>query len=471
MKKQHMKLSFYGAAQEVTGTLYLLETEGCRILVDCGIHQGSREEAKKNHEPFPFDAKSIDAVFVTHGHMDHNGRVPLLVKRGFRGPIYCTAPTAEIAEIIWEDIVTLGKYEKKRARKENREPIPPLYEKTDVRDAVEMLKDVSYGKTFGVCGNKVKVTFHDAGHIIGSSFIEFAAEGRTVVLSGDLGNDDMPILKPTARLVKADTLIIESTYGDRLHEDAETRKTVLRDAVASVVEKKGVLMIPAFAIERTQEIILTLHRLAEAGEIPRVPIFLDSPMAIKATHVYEEYPEYYNTKSHKEFMIGHHLFSLPGFVPTKSGDQSRMINDVPAPKIIIAGSGMMTGGRIHHHLTRYLPDQNSILLIVGYQAEKTIGRQLFDGAKTVQIFGREVAVRATVKAVGAWSAHADQKKLLRWVADGEATPGQILVTHGEPAASGALAEKFKEQGIETFIPEPGQTFDLHPIGTTIHPSK
>lgn len=466
-----MKLSFYGAAQEVTGTLYLLETEGCRFLIDCGIHQGSREEAKKNHEPLPFDPKGIDAVFITHGHMDHNGRVPLLVKRGFKGPIYCTSPTAEIAEIIWEDIVSLAKFEKKRAKKENRDPIPPLYAKKDVRDAVDMIKDVSYGSTFSVCGGKVKVTFHDAGHIMGSSFIEFESEEQRLVFSGDLGNDDMPILKPTSRLGKPDTLVIESTYGDRLHEDAETRKTVLRDAVASVVEKKGVLMIPAFAIERTQEIILTLHRLAEAGEIPRVPIFLDSPMAIRATEVYENHPEYYNTKSHKEFMLGHHLFSLPGFLATKSGDQSRMINDVPAPKVIIAGSGMMTGGRIHHHLTRYLPDPNSILLIVGYQAERTIGRQLFDGAEMVEIFGKEIPVRATVKAVGAWSAHADQAKLLRWVSEAEGQPKRILVTHGEPSASAALAEKFQERGIESHIPEPGQTFELHATGATIHPSK
>lgn len=466
-----MKLSFYGAAQEVTGTLYLLETDdGCRMLVDCGIHQGSREEAKKNREPFPFDPKTIDAVFLTHGHMDHNGRVPLLVQRGFQGPIYCTSPTGEIAEIIWEDIVRLGKEEQKRAKREKREALPPIYKQHDVRKAVDMIQDVSYGKTFRVCGNKVEVTFHDAGHILGSAFVEFFADGKRLVFSGDLGNDDMPILKPTHRLGKPDVLVIESTYGDRLHEDAETRTTVLRDAILSVVEKRGVLMIPAFAIERTQEIILTLHRLAEKGEIPRVPIFLDSPMAINATHVYESHPEYYNEKSHKEHQMGHQLFSLPGFVPTKSGDQSRMINEVPAPKVIIAGSGMMTGGRIHHHLVRYLPDPNSILLIVGFQAENTLGRQLFNGAETVEIFNEIVDVRATIKAVGAWSAHADQAKLLRWVKKAEKEPDAILVTHGEVAASTALMEKYREQGIDAFIPEPGQTFEIHQHGVTIHPN-
>ena len=452
-----MKVHFFGAAREVTGTCYLVETGSHKILVDCGVFQGGEGDGERNRLPFPFQPSEIDAVFVTHPHMDHVGRVPQLVRRGYRGPVFCTAPAAELAKLMWKDMLAVMQDEEKRMH------VPPLYDEDDVRKAGDRLQAVEYGRETVICAGAFRAVFHDAGHGLGSAFIEFRAEGRTIIFSGDLGNDDVPILRPTARRPKCDALVIESTYGDRLHENLETRTSVLRDLVKETVAKKGVLMIPTFAIERTQELMLTLHRLAEKKEIPRVPVFLDSPLAIDATHVYEEYTRYFNDKAEGEFLSGHQLFNLPGFVATKTVDMSKKINDVLPPKIILAGSGMMTGGRILHHLVRYLPDPHSTLLIVGYQASGTIGRRLYEGAKLVRIHGQDVHVNATVKSIGAWSAHADQAKLLRWVTEGEGKPEVIFVTHGEENAADTLARKFRRDlRIDAYVPAPGQVFDLHP---------
>ncbi len=452
-----MKLHFFGAAREVTGTCYLLETGTHKILIDCGIFQGEEGDGKRNALPFPFEPGEIDAIFLTHPHMDHVGRVPLLVKRGYRGPIFSTFPTAELSKLLWNDMLSVMRDSEKRDR------VPALYEEEDVETAGSRLTPVEYESTAEICAGAIKATFHDAGHVLGSAFIEFQVEGRTIVFSGDLGNDDVPILRPTTALPACDVLVIESTYGDRLHEDLETRRTILRDLVKETVAKKGVLMIPTFAIERTQEIMLTLHRLAENGEIPRLPIFLDSPLAINATHVYEEYGRYFNENAKSEMLSGHDLFSLPGFVATKTSDMSKKINDVVAPKVILAGSGMMTGGRILHHLIRYLPDPHSTLMIVGYQAHGTVGRRLYEGAKSVRIHGRDVLVNATVTSVGAWSAHADQAKLLRWIQSAPKKPEVVLVTHGEENAAETLERKLKRDlHIDAYVPSPGQMFNLHP---------
>lgn len=452
-----MKLHFFGAAREVTGTCYLLETGRHKILVDCGIFQGENGDAKRNALPFPFDPASIDAVFLTHPHMDHVGRVPLLVQRGYRGPIFSTFPTADLSKLLWKDMLSIME------DAEKRDHVPMLYGEEAVAKAEGHLMPVEYETAAEVCAGAIRATFHDAGHVLGSAFIEFQAEGRTVVFSGDLGNDDVPILRPTHPLPKCDVLVIESTYGDRLHEDLQTRRAILRDAVKETVAKKGVLMIPTFAIERTQEIMLTLHRLAENGDIPRVPIFLDSPLAINATHVYEEYGRYFNENAKNEMLSGHDLFELPGFVATKTPDMSKKINEVVPPKVILAGAGMMTGGRILHHLVRYLSDPNSTLMIVGFQAHGTIGRRLYEGAQTVRIHGRDVPVRATVTSVGAWSAHADQAKLLRWIRSAPEKPEVVLVTHGEQNAAETLERKLKRDlHIDAYVPEPGQMFNIHP---------
>lgn len=448
-----MKLHFFGAAKEVTGTCYLLETGSRRVLVDCGLFQGGRDEGPRNHRPFPFRPQEIDELFLTHAHMDHVGRVPQLVKRGYRGPIFCTEPTAELAKLLWKDMLHVMEDWKKR------DDVEPLYDERDVEAASQRLEAVDYGKVVAF-NHDHQAVFHDAGHILGSSFIRLVAGGKSVVFSGDLGNDDVAILRPTERLPATDALVIESTYGNRVHESPETRVTALRDAVKEVAAKKGTLVIPAFAIERTQEIMLALHRMAEAGEIPRLPVFLDSPLAIEATRVYEESFRYFNPSARKEMLGGHDIFSLPGFTATRSVEMSKTINDIRPPKVVIAGAGMMTGGRILHHLIRALPDPNSLVLIVGFQGVGTLGRKILEGAKFLRIHKQDVPVHASVKVIDAWSAHADQAKLLRWVGEAEAAPKRIFVTHGEDLPAETLRQKLAERGLAAEVPEPGSQAEL-----------
>lgn len=462
-----MKIHFFGAAKGVTGSCYMIETGEHKILVDCGVFQGEPDDMRKNADPFPFAPAELDAVFLTHAHMDHIGRVPLLIKRGYKGPIFATAPTAELAELLWNDMLSIMEDAEKRRKKnpERSNGWPMLYDDHDVKRAIAKLQAVEYRRDVDLCAGAFQAAFRDAGHILGSASVSFRVENRTVVFSGDLGNDDVPLLRPTDSIGEADVVIIESTYGDRVHENLDTRRTMLRDAIKDVAAHKGVLLIPAFAIERTQEIILTLHHLAEAGEIPRVPMFLDSPLAIAATHVYEEFPQYFNPDARKEFLLGHELFSLPGLTATKSVDMSKDINNVLPPKVIISGSGMMTGGRILHHLTRYLPDPHTTLMIVGYQAIGTVGRKLYEGAKLVRIHGENVRVNAKVVSVGGWSAHADQNKLMSWIAGAPKKPEVIFVTHGEENAADTLARKFnRDMDILAEVPSPGQVFDLHVKG-------
>jgi metallo-beta-lactamase family protein len=465
-----MRIHFFGAAKGVTGSCYMIETGEHKILVDCGMFQGDPDDMTKNADPFPFNAAELDAVFLTHAHMDHVGRVPMLVKRGYRGPIFATAPTVELARLLWEDMRAImdDAERRRRAHPERGGSWPMLYDDHDVRSAVEKLQAVEYHNGVDLCAGAVHAEFFDAGHILGSSVIHFRIEDRTIVFSGDLGNDDVPLLRPTDPLGAVDVLVIESTYGDRVHEDLDTRRTILRDLVKETVAKKGVLIIPAFAIERTQEIILTLHHLAEAGEIPRVPMFLDSPLAIAATHVYEEFPQYFNADARKEYLLGHELFALPGLLATKTVDMSKSINDVLPPKVIIAGAGMMTGGRVVHHLSKYLPDPANTVLIVGFQAHGTLGRRLYEGQKVVRIHGDEVHVNAKIVSVGGWSAHADQKKLLSWVAGSDPKPEVIFVTHGEEVAAETLARHYRrDMNLNAQVPDPGQTFDLHVKGKRI----
>ncbi len=454
-----MKLHFYGAAREVTGTCYMLETGSHKILIDCGIFQGSREDAPRNLLPFPFDPSELDAVILTHAHMDHIGRVPQLIRRGYRGPIFCTAPTADLAQLMWIDMVHLQEEAEKKIGLE------PMYGIPEVDRTGRQLQAVEYKMPFELCAGALKVSLHDDGHVLGSAFVRIEVEDRIVVFSGDVGNIDAPVIAETSALGPVDVLVVESTYGDRVHEDVAERVTILRDLVKETVENKGVLIIPTFAIERTQEIVLTLHQLAEKKEIPHVPIFLDSPLAIAATHVYEEYPQYFNAEARKEFLDGHQLFTLPGFKMTKSVDDSKAINNVPAPKVILAGAGMMTGGRIRHHLAKYLPEPTTTVLIVGYQARGTLGRLLYEGVKNVTLHGKNVHVNAKVTAVGGWSAHADQKKLMEWVGAVTPKPEVVFVTHGEEHAAEALARKLnRDLGIQAEVPNPGQTFDLHVKG-------
>jgi len=448
-----MKVTFHGGAGQVTGANYLVSSDDTRILIDCGLVQGGRFSESQNSKPFPYDPASIAAAFVTHAHIDHTGRLPQLVQSGFKGTVYSTPPTRDFAELLLYDSehVIRGELE--------REGLPPLYTPEDVAALMERWEGVGYHKPITV--GPFKVTLYDAGHILGSSSIMVEAEGKKVIFSGDLGNPPTPIIKPTEYISEADYCLVESTYGNRVHEDFERRKDLLEDAIEDAVKSGGVLMIPAFAMERTQELLFELNELAEHGRIPKIPIFIDSPLAIKLTGVYQKYQNYFNQEAWNLVRSGDAIFNFPGLKMTLTVEQSKEINDVPPPKIIIAGSGMSQGGRILHHERRYLSDPKSTILFIGYQAEGSLGRRIYDGAKSVRIFGEEVPVRCKRRAIGGYSAHADQPKLLEWVRHMRDSLRSAFIVQGESEASDALAQKVRDElAVKAIIPKAGEAYDI-----------
>ncbi len=453
-----MRLTFYGGAGSVTGANYLLETDKAKILIDCGLVQGGHHVEEENQKPFPYNASKVDAVFITHAHLDHTGRLPKLCKEGFRGDVYATHPTLGLARIILDDSLGIMKNE---ARYEGRKM---LYQK---RDLIECWKR-SHGRSYGEEIKEVpgiRVVFRDAGHILGSSIVEVyideGGEEKKIIFSGDLGNPPVPFLRETEKIEGADYVLTESTYGDRLHEDHTQRKEKLEEIIESTIKSGGTLMIPSFAVERSQEILFELNSLVENNLIPRIPIFLDSPMAIKATAVYQEYTDYFNEKATDLILSGDDLFDFPGLEFTLSTEASKRINNINPPKIIIAGSGMSTGGRILHHEKLYLPDPKSTLLFIGYQVHGTLGRRLYDGAKKVKIFGDEVQVNSRIEAIGGYSAHADQRGLIDWLRGFKQKPKKIFMVQGEEKPSSVLADKVRsELGLETEVPKKDQVVEL-----------
>jgi metallo-beta-lactamase family protein len=446
-----MNVTLLGAAREVTGSCYFIQTKGARLLIDCGMFQGSAYNDAKNFQDFNFDPASVDAVAVTHAHLDHVGRLPKLVMQGYTGPIFLTPPTKRIAAIVLEDAERIMDDEFEREYR------PKLYERKDVERTIARMKGVPYSRWITV--GDIRFRFRDAGHIFGSAFIEVEEQGGgKAVFSGDLGNIDVPILRPTAQMQEADAVFVESTYGDRIHEDERTRTTLLTRAVKETIAKKGVLLIPSFAIERTQDLLYFLNGLVESKRLPPTPVYLDSPMAIDVASVMKEFPDYYDRDATKRLMKGDDFLKFRGLVTTKSVEESKAINGAPKPKIIIAGSGMMNGGRILHHLIRYLPEATTTVLIIGYQAQGTLGRRLYSGERRVTIFGERIPVKARIMSIGAMSAHADQRKLLNWIREGMGSPGHVYCTHGEEAASSALRTRVMEElGIPADVPRFGET--------------
>lgn len=451
-----MKLTFCGGAEIVTGSNYLLETGDIKILIDCGIFQGSTQAELMNYEKFPYDPTEIKAVFVTHSHADHTGRLPKLYKEGFRGALYGTAPTLDMTWIALPDNLSLMLDQARELGK------PLLYSQEDLNGIQSLAQPHNYGEEIKL-GDSVVAVLHDAGHILGSSIIEIRAEGKKLYFSGDLGNPPVPLLKHFEYPLEADYITVESAYGNRVHEDRSTRKTKLRSIVKETIDRGGVLMIPSFAMERTQELLFELNDMHNSGEIPKVPIFLDSPLAIKLTSVYQKYPQYFNQGAQDIIKSGDDLFNFPGLKYMRTSEESKQINDVPAPKIIIAGSGMCNGGRIQHHLRRYLSDSNSTILFIGFQAMGTPGRRIIDGAKDIKLFNELVPVHCRVEAIGGYSAHADQPMLLSWLAEG-AKGGhlkKVFTVQGEADSAAALAEKIKsELHVDAAVPLPDQSFEL-----------
>jgi len=447
-----VKLSFHGGAQEVTGANYLLETETTKILVDCGMFQCPQFCSLRNRDNFDYDPATVHALFVTHGHIDHIGRIPKLIKHGFKGAIYSTPPTKEFGNIMLED--SLGVLQKEAEREDRAEA---MYSMDDVARTMQLWQGLEYEHPITV--GDIKITLHNAGHILGSSMIEVDAGGTKFLFTGDLGNVPMPLLTPAKHVAGTQVLVIESAYGDREHEDMPERKTKLERAIEDIVKRKGTLIIPAFALERTQELIYEFNDLIEHGRVPRVPVYIDSPLAIKATAVYRKYKKFFSEGAQKIIRGGDDLFQFPGLHMTLSSDESKAINDVPGPKIVLAGAGMMHGGRIVHHARRYLPDRNNMILFIGYQAAGSPGRRIVDGEKEVNIFGHQVPVRAEVRTISGYSAHADTNALLEFIGQHRDTLKKVYIVQGEPKASLFLAQRARDYlGVDAKAPLLGESY-------------
>lgn len=463
-----LRLKFLGAARTVTGSRYLVESDGVRILVDCGLHQ-ERELLGRNWDLSPLRPAALDAVLLTHAHLDHSGLIPVLVREGFSGPVFCTDATGELLRVLLPDAGRLNEEdaEKKRKRHERegrrgRFPEKPLFTEEDALRSLRLLRPVRYGEPVELPGG-LKAVFHEAGHILGSSFICVFAGGDVplVVFSGDLGRPGRPILRDPEPPCRARGLVIESTYGDRRHSDTADVRTELVRIVNATVEAGGNLVIPSFAVERAHELLYILSELLVEDKIPHLLIFLDSPMAVEATKVFQRHPELFDDQMLERMRMGRSPFEFPGLKLVQSVEESKAINRIRGSAIIIAGSGMCTGGRIKHHLVRNLPREESTVLFVGYQAAGTLGRQIADGSQVVRIFGEKVPVRARVERLEGLSAHADQLELLQWLGSADEVPARLFVTHGEPAAAETFAALAKVKlGCEAYVPALDEVVEL-----------
>lgn len=461
-----MEIKFLGAAEIVTGSCHLLTVNGSQYLLDCGMFQGQRETTKMNFEPFAFNPAKIKALILSHAHIDHSGLIPKLCREGFKGIIYCTKATKDLCRIMLEDSADIQEretvYDNRRLAREGKPLRTPLYTKKDAKGCMPLFKAVEYDKIIKV-SPEIKVVFRDAGHILGSAIVEvFATEGKKtkkIVFSGDLGQPGLPIIKNPRLIKEADFVLLESTYGGRIHEPVAERREQLLKIIKENHQKNGRLMIPSFAIERAQEIIYRLNEFSEKGKMPRMPVFVDSPLAVKATEVFTRHTECYDEEIKNLLAKGDDPFEFPGLKYVTSVNDSKKINLIKDPCIIIAGSGMCTGGRIKHHLKNRLKEKNSTLLFVGYQAKGTLGRKLRDGAKKAKIYGKIYDVNVNVDAIGGFSAHADKIMLAGWAKHFKDTPAIYLV-HGEPRESKELEKEIKNFNSNVHIAKMHQTVKI-----------
>lgn len=473
-----MKVTFLGATKTVTGSNFLVEGAGKKFLVDCGMYQGSAADEYENEAPFLYNIQDIDFMLLTHAHIDHSGRIPKLYNEGFRKPVIATKATCDLCSIMLPDSGHIQEMEaewKNRKRERRGEkPISPLYTAEDAAKSIEIFKPVQYNEIVDIDEN-IKARFNDAGHMLGSAIIEvwITENGKQekVVFTGDLGNNDIPLLSPPTMISDADYLIMESTYGDRLHMRNDDKATIFLDVVYETLEKGGTVVIPSFAVGRTQEILYELNRIKAVSydeefqkkykRLMSIPVYVDSPLAISATEVFKENMNLFNEETQAIINEGDNPLDFSGLKFTRTAEESKALNESQESSIIISASGMCEVGRIKHHLKHHLWEPNSTILFVGYQAPGTLGRKIVEGAKTVKIFGEEIAVNARVEYIEGYSGHADQEWLMNFVYSFTTPPKHIFLVHGEPEGQRVLKEKLEENTqIPITIPEFAECYEL-----------
>jgi metallo-beta-lactamase family protein len=457
-----LKLKFLGAVQNVTGSRHLLQANGTKLLIDCGLYQ-ERQFKPRNWEPFTVSPKSIDAVLLTHAHLDHCGLLPKLVKDGFKGKIYGTSATGEIAQIILMDSAKIqeedAEYKRKRHAREGRKgpfPVVPLYTTEDVEICCPLFSSVRYKQPIQFADG-LEATFFDAGHVLGSSIIQIKAQingqQRTILFSGDMGRPDRPIVQDPTSFEQADYILIESTYGDRVHLEKEDTKKMIADVINSTKKAGGNIIVPSFALERSQELLYYINELMLEGTIPRLTVFLDSPMASKITKVFQHHRELFDEEMTEHVRNHESPFKFPELKITGTSDESKRINHVKGTNIIIAGSGMCTGGRIKHHLVNNITNPKNTIMFVGYQAEGTLGRIILDGKKEVRILGQKHRVKAKITRINGFSAHADRNELFNWLNKLKKPPRKIFVVHGETKSANQFGDFIREKtGWQVVVP-------------------
>ncbi len=460
------KITFWGATGTVTGSRYILEVQDTRLLIDCGLFQGTKKNRLKNWELFPVTPSTIDRVLLTHAHIDHTGYLPRLSRNGFSGKVHCTYATADLCEIMLKDSAHIQEEDAYWANKKGfskHSPARPLYTIEDAEQVLSLFAPVYFGEDFRL-KEGLRIKLRDSGHILGSSFIDIKntqnKRARKILFSGDLGRSTRPILREPDQVFNVDYLVLESTYGDRLHEAGSPIEEMTR-IIHESVARGGVMVVPSFAIGRTQTLLYVIRQLEDEKKIPTLPVYVDSPMAIEATEVFEKRIAELDIESRIETIRGRKIFRPKNLHICKSRDESKQINEVKTPAIIISSSGMATAGRILHHLQQRLPNSKNTVLLVGYQAEGTRGRDLLEGKEKLKIHGGEVPVKAKIESILGFSGHADYNEILAWLMGFNRPPEKTFIIHGEPGAREALAEKIRSHfGWETVVPEYGESFDL-----------
>jgi len=466
-----VKINFLGASRTVTGSCYIVEAAGRRFAIDCGMHQGNKDIEARNRDMGPYDPKNLDFVLVTHAHIDHTGLLPRLVKFGFKGAIYCTPPTSDLLNLMLLDSAHIqemdAEWENKKRLRHGRPPVEALYNTDDVAQTTPLFKSVDYNNEFEPIPG-VKVVYRDAGHILGSAFIKITVEENgsptSMVFSGDLGRPNQLLINDPDVVRSSDYLFVESTYGDRNHKDELNSRDELAAAIAYAYKNREKCIIPAFAVERTQEIIYSLWQLSKENKLPKeMPVYLDSPLAIQATEVFKKHPEYMDEDVRELMTNGDSPFNLPNLVYTKSQDESQRINEFNGPAIVISASGMCNAGRVKHHLRHNLWRHGAAIVFVGYQAQGTPGRHIVDGAKKVRLLGEEVAVHAKVFTIGGFSAHAGQSQIMEWIGNFANPAMEVFLVHGEAKAQDTLAGLIRERfGYTVHIPDYLEEISLKP---------